>query len=66
MSGNDDKIITMADLQKDFEAERRRKGETVIKPRNGDNNFALQDKSFNSSVGFYAKFFKRIKEEKED
>lgn len=56
----------MADLQKDFEAERRRKGETVIKPRNGENNFARQDKSFNSSVGFYVKFFKKIKEEKED
>ena len=66
MSNNDDKIITLADLQKDFEAERRHNGQTVIKPKNGDNNFARQDKSFNSSVGFYAKFFKRMKEEKED
>ena len=35
MNNNDDKIVTLADLQKDFERERRSKGETVIKPKNG-------------------------------
>ena len=64
MSKNDDKIITLADLQKDFEAERRRNGQTVIKPKNGDNNYALQDKSYKSSVEYMRKFIKKVREEK--
>lgn len=66
MSNKEDKIITLADLQKDFEAERRRNGQTVIKPKNGDNNFALQDKSYKSSVEYMKKFINRVKEEKKE
>ena len=39
-NNNDDKIVTLADIQKDFERERRSKGETVIKPKNGGETYA--------------------------
>ena len=66
MKTDKDKIVTLADIQKDFERERRSKGETVIKAKNGDNNFARQDKSFRSSPDFFRQLFKKVKEEKDD
>ena len=64
MSNNEDKIVTLADLQKDFERERRNKGETVLKPKNGGENYALNDKSFKSSPDFFKQLWKKSKEEK--
>ncbi len=64
MSNEDDKIVTLADIQKDFERERRRKGEPVIKPKNGGETYALNDKSFKSSPDFFRQLWKKTKEEK--
>ena len=64
MSNNEDKIVTLADLQKDFERERRNKGETVLKPKNGGENYALNDKSFKSPPDFFKQLWKKSKEEK--
>ena len=66
MSNNEDKIVTLADLQKDFERERRSKGETVIKPKNGGETYALKDKSYKSSPDFFKQLFKKMKDEKEE
>ncbi|MBQ3321818.1 MAG: hypothetical protein IJH05_03125 [Firmicutes bacterium] len=63
---NTDKIITLADLQKDFERERRNKGEIVIKPKNGGETYALKDKSYKSSPDFFRQLFRKVKEEKEE
>ena len=35
MSNNEDKIVTLADLQKEIKRERRNKGETDMKQKNG-------------------------------
>ena len=64
MSNEDDKIVTLADIQKDFERERRRKGIPVIKPKNGGETYALNDKSFKSSPDFFRQLWKKTKEEK--
>ena len=66
MSNNDDKIVTLADLQKDFERERRSKGETVIKPKNGGETYALKDKSYKSSPDFFKQLFRKMKDEKDE
>lgn len=64
MSNSEDKIVTLADLQKDFERERRNRGETVIKPKNGGETYALNDKSYKSSPDFFRQLWKKTKEEK--
>ena len=58
MSNSEDKIVTLADLQKDFERERRNRGETVIKPKNGGETYALNDKSYKSSPDFFRQLWK--------
>ena len=61
----DDKVVSLADIQKDFEAERKRNGQPVLKAKNGDNNYARQDKSYSNSIEYIRNFIKRYREEKE-